>query len=47
MAKKFLTGLKLVNLTSDPATGAEGELYFNTTNNQVRMYADGDWKYLS
>lgn len=47
MAKKFLTGLRLVNLTSDPATGVEGELYFNTTNNQVRMYADGDWKYLS
>jgi hypothetical protein len=47
MAKRFLTGLRLVNLTSDPATGSEGELYFNTTNNQVRMYADGDWKYVS
>ena len=47
MAKKFLTGLRLLNLTSDPATGSEGELYFNTTSYQVRMYADGDWKYAS
>lgn len=47
MAKRFLTGLRLLNLTSDPATGSEGELYFNTTSYQVRMYADGDWKYAS
>jgi len=44
MAKKFLTGLRLLNLTSDPAAGSEGELYFNTTSYQVRAYADGGWK---
>ena len=47
MSKRFLTGLRLVNLSEDPVSGVEGELYFNTTSFQVRMYADGDWKYAS
>ncbi len=44
MAKKFLTGLNLANLTSDPATGSEGEIYFNTTSDTVRLYSNGLWK---
>jgi hypothetical protein len=44
MAKKFLTGLRLVNLTSDPASGLEGELYFNTTSDEIKVYADGNWE---
>ena len=47
MSKKFLTSLKLVNLPEDPLTGSEGEIYFNTTSFQTRIYADGNWKYLS
>lgn len=47
MSRKFLTGLRLANLSEDPVSGVEGELYFNTTSFQVRMYADGDWKYAS
>ena len=47
MSKKFLTSLKLVNLASDPVTGTEGEIYFNTTSFKTRIYADGNWKYLS
>lgn len=43
MAKKFLTPLGLVRLASDPATGSEGELYFNTTDNIVKLYIDGQW----
>ena len=43
MAKKFLTGLQLLNLTSDPATGVEGELYYNTENDLVRIYSNGSW----
>jgi len=35
MAKKFLTPLGLVGLTSDPASGSEGQLYFNTTDDVV------------
>jgi hypothetical protein len=47
MAKKFLTPLGLVGLTSDPATGSEGQLYFNTTDDVVRVYANGEWTELS
>jgi len=47
MAKKFLTGIRLLNLIEDPAAGGEGEVYFNTTTFAARIYADGEWKYLS
>jgi hypothetical protein len=47
MAKKFLTPLGLVGLASDPATGSEGQLYFNTTDDVVRVYANGAWTELS
>jgi hypothetical protein len=43
MSKKFLTPINLTNLSSDPATGSEGDLYFNTTDNVVKIYADGAW----
>ena len=47
MAKKFLTPLGLVGLTSDPATGSEGQLYFNTTDDVVKVYANGAWTELT
>lgn len=43
MARNFLTGLRLVNLTSDPLTGNEGELYYNTVSDKVRLYSNGAW----
>jgi len=43
MAKRFLTPLNLSNLASDPATGSEGDLYFNTTNDVVKIYVNGAW----
>lgn len=43
MAKKFLTGLRLVNLSSDPASGQEGELYFNTSASIAKIYKNGSW----
>ena len=43
MAKRFLTPLNLSNLASNPATGSEGDLYFNTTDNVVKIYIDGAW----
>ena len=43
MSKKFLTGLRLANLTSDPASGSEGELYYNTVTDKLRLYSDGQW----
>ena len=46
MAKKFLTGLKLVNLSSDPSAGSEGELYFNTSASVAKIYQAGAWSVL-
>jgi len=43
VARNFLTGLRLVNLTSDPPTGSEGELYYNTVSDKVRLYSNGAW----
>jgi formylmethanofuran dehydrogenase subunit A len=47
MAKKFLTPIGLVSLPSDPATGSEGQLYFNTTTDVVKIYSNGIWSELS
>ena len=46
MAKKFLTGLNLVVLNSDPATGSEGELYFNSSASVAKIYQAGSWSVL-
>ena len=43
MAKKFLTPIGLVSLPSDPATGIEGQVYFNTTIDSIKIYANGVW----
>ena len=43
MARNFLTGLRLANLTSDPAIGSEGELYYNTVTDKIRLYSNGQW----
>jgi len=43
VAKNFLTGLRLVNLTADPATGSEGEMYYNTVSDRIRLYSNGQW----
>lgn len=46
MAKKFLSTLKIVNLTSDPTSGSEGELYFNTSASVAKVYQAGAWSVL-
>jgi hypothetical protein len=47
MAKRFLTSIELANLSSDPETGSEGELYFNTSDNAIKVYTDGEWIFLN
>lgn len=46
MAKKFLTGLNLVVLPSDPISGSEGELYFNSSASVAKIYQAGAWSVL-
>ena len=31
------------NLATDPASGEEGQLYFNTTADILKVYANGNW----
>ena len=47
MSKKFLTPINLTNLSSDPATGSEGDLYFNTTEDVLKIYVNGAWTTLT
>jgi hypothetical protein len=47
MAKRFLTGLQLTNLTSDPVSGVEGELYYNTVEQEIKIYSNSSWISLS
>jgi len=47
MAKRFLTSIELANLSSDPATGSEGQMYFNTIANAIKVYTDGEWTFLN
>ena len=44
MAKKFLSPLNLVNLTSDPVSAAEGDVYWNSSTNTLRIYDGGSWQ---
>jgi hypothetical protein len=46
MAKKFLSSLKIVNLPSDPVSGSEGEIYFNTSASVAKIYQAGAWSVL-
>lgn len=43
MARKHLSPLNLVNLTSDPGTATEGDFYWNSSTNKLRVYYDGAW----
>jgi hypothetical protein len=44
VATKFLNKLQLVALASDPASADEGDLYFNTADNTVRVYEGDAWR---
>ena len=41
--KKFQVPINLVNLSSDPVSGSEGDMYYNTTSDVVKVYANGSW----
>lgn len=43
MAKKFLSPLNLVNLTADPVSAVEGDIYWNSSSNTIRVYFNGSW----
>jgi hypothetical protein len=47
MAKRFLSSLKLLNLSSDPQSGSSGEIYYNTNSDVVKYHDGFQWKNLS
>lgn len=47
MAKRFLTPLGIVSLPTDPPSGSNGQIYFNSSTNELKLYYDGQWNSLS
>ena len=43
MVTRLLNTQRIVNLPSDPASGTEGELYYNTVTDKLRLYSNGQW----
>lgn len=43
MSVKRLVPLNTVELEDDPATGRIGDIYFNTTNQELRVYTGSAW----
>jgi hypothetical protein len=41
--KQFKVPINLVNLASDPGTASEGDVYYNTSSDTVKVYANGAW----
>lgn len=38
--------VKLPVATSDPGTAEEGDIYFNTTDNKIKVYSGSTWSNL-
>jgi hypothetical protein len=47
MAKRFLTPINMPSRTTDPATASDGDLYFNTSLNVIKVYYDLAWNAIS
>jgi len=43
MSKKMLTPLNLLTRASDPSSGTEGDMYFNTVDQSIRIYNGSTW----
>lgn len=43
MTKRLLSTQRIVNLSSNPASGTTGEMYYNTTSNELRIYNGTTW----
>lgn len=47
MAKRFLTPINLPSRSSDPATASDGDLYFNTSLDIIKVYYNSAWNPIS
>lgn len=46
MATKLLSTQKIVNLSADPVSGSAGEIYYNTTDSELKVYSGAAWSAL-
>jgi hypothetical protein len=46
-SKQFKVPINLVNLTSDPSGAIEGDIYWNSADNKLRIYYDSAWNDVS
>ena len=47
MAKRFLTPINVLNAASDPVSAVEGDIYYNTTTDKLRIYSNSAWSDVS
>lgn len=47
MAKRFLTPINLPSRSTDPATASDGDLYFNTSSDVIKVYYNSGWNPIS
>jgi len=43
VSRKFLTPLNILNSASDPGTANIGDIYYNTSTGNVRVYTASGW----
>jgi hypothetical protein len=43
MTRRLLTTQRIANLSTDPASGVSGEVYYNSTSNKLRFYNGTAW----
>lgn len=43
MARKYLTPLRLLTRTTDPASGATGDIYYNSSSKDILAYDGSSW----
>ena len=43
MSKRFLTPIRIVNLSSDPESASDGDIYYNTVADSLKIYANSTW----
>jgi hypothetical protein len=43
MAKRFLTPINILNSANDPVSAEKGDLYYNTSLDKLKIYANSQW----
>lgn len=43
MSKRFLTPIRVLGLGSDPVSASDGDLYYNTVSDKLKVYANSTW----